>query len=436
MTGDDPYGFVQTNQIAIEEGCRVSRERHGATIAEALAHFRTGLIGRRQFVRLLGTLGVGLTAAGVVGLGRDRRTGATSSGGHVRHHMFGLRQDGTPGAEEPAPVATPQLGQQPDGTTTWKVVVGGEVEEEVGVIELEAFFPRQITVNAGDSVFFDIRGFHNVHFYPGGGSPVPRFVPDPATGTPTAGAPRIVLNPEVAYPTPGMTVDGATEVNSGRPLGEPTPVLISFSAPGTYEYWCDVHAIAQMKGTVVVQEVGTVVPMDQAALDQMAADEMEALRSRAQVLVDERVAMAATPTPDGVPEVTVGLSAIGIEVNAFFPRDLTVAVGDAVRFTYTARDPEVPHTVSFASDEEAPEFILVEGGEVGPPTIVLNPAYVSPAGGSTYSGVGFVNSGLMTAAPDSPKSLELTFDTEGTFDYYCAIHGVPGEGMAGTITVR
>lgn len=414
----------------------MSMEKHGLAVAEALARYQTGLIGRRQAVRLLGTLGVGLTAAGVVGLGRDRRTGATSSGGHVRHHMFGLRQDGTPGAEEPAPVATPQLGQQPDGTTTWKVVVGGEVEEEVGVIELEAFFPRQITVNAGDSVFFDIRGFHNVHFYPGGGSPVPRFVPDPATGTPTAGAPRIVLNPEVAYPTPGMTVDGATEVNSGRPLGEPTPVLISFSAPGTYEYWCDVHAVGQMKGTVVVLEAGSTAPMDQAAVDQIASDEMEALRTRVQVLIDERVAMTGTPTAGGVHEVTVGLSATEIEVNAFFPRNLTVAAGDAVRFTYASSDPEVPHTVSLASGGEVPEFILVEGGETDLPTLVFNPRYLVPAGGPTYSGQGFFNSGLMSADPGNPTTYELTFDTAGTYDYYCAIHGSPGGGMAGTITVR
>lgn len=414
----------------------MSMEKHDAAVAGMLARHRAGSVSRRQVVRLIGTLGVGLTAAGVVGLDRDRRTGVTSSGGHAGHQMFGLQQEGTPGAAEPAPMATPRLGQQPDGTTIWKVVAGSEVEDEAGIIELEAFFPGQITVNAGDRIFFDIQGFHNVHFYPGGEQPVPRFIPDPAAGTPVAGAPRIILNPEVAFPTPEMTVDGATEVNSGLPLGEPQPVVIAFSNPGVYEYWCDVHAVARMKGTVVVQEAGAAVPMDQATIDQAAQAKMEALRAEVQALIAEHDATMGAPIAADVHEVTVGLSATAIEINAFLPRDLAIAVGDTVRFDYTSRDPEVPHTVSFASGGEVPEFILVEGGEAGPPTIVLNAEYIVPAGGPTYSGVGFVNSGLMDAAPDSPKSFELTFDTAGAYDYYCAIHGLPGEGMAGTITVR
>ena len=417
----------------------MSMEKHGAAIAEAMARYRAGQMSRRQVVRLLGTLGVGLTAAGAIGLGRGRSTDAAAPSGHGKHTMFGLRQDGTPGAEGPPPAATPPLGQQADGTTTWKVQAGAFGAEEFGV-ELVAFFPEQITVNAGDSVFFAIQGFHNVHFYPGGGQPVPLFIPD-MSGTPTAGPPRIVLNPQVAFPTPTMTVDGATEVNSGLPLGPSGPVVMSFSTPGTYEYWCDIHAAGQMKGTVVVQEAGAAAPMDQAAVDQAAQAEMDALRQQAQALIDEHLAMSGTPmagTPmaGGAHEVAVGLSAIEIEVNAFFPRDLTVAAGDTVRWVYTSNDPAVPHTVTFLGGGDPLEFVVPEGGQAGPPTLVLNPQLLLPTGGPTYSGQGLANSGLFGGGPGSPTSFELTFDTAGSYAYYCAIHGSPEGGMAGTITVQ
>lgn len=245
-------------------------------------------------------------------------------------------------------------------------ITGSDDADAVEGTELDAFFPKQITVNAGDSIFFDVHGFHNVHFYPNGGQPVPSFIPDPAAGSPVAGAPRILINPQVAFPTPGMTVDGGTEVNSGLPLGEPQPVVIAFSTAGTYEYWCDIHAEVQMKGTVVVQEAGAAVPMDQAAVDQAAQSEMTALRENVQALLAEYTT-TGTPVAGGAHEVMVGLSAPEIEVNAFLPRDLTIAVGDTVRFNYTSTDPAVPHTVSFASGGEVPDFIQAEGGQNGPP---------------------------------------------------------------------
>lgn len=418
----------------------MSMEKHGAAVAEALARHRAGLMSRRQVVRLLGTLGVGLTAAGAVGLGRGRSIGAASNG-HRRHQMYGLRQDGTPEA-----MATPTLGPQADGTTVWRVVAGDMAVMAEG-IELTAFFPAQITVNAGDSIYFDRQGFHNVHFYPNNDGPTPEIIPDPAA-TPTAGPPRLILNPEVAFPYGGTTFDGTAPVNSGLPLAGPEPFTVTLTAPGTYEYWCDLHGALNMMGTVVVQEAGAAYPMDQAGVDEQAAAEQAALLEQARALIAEQEAMAGTPmagmatpmagmemaspTAGGAHQVAVGQSAEKIELNIFFPRNLTIAAGETVRWVYTSDDPPVPHTVTFLSGGEALPFVLPEGGAAGPPTLVLNPQLLLPAGGPTYSGQGLVNSGLMITG-GGPTEFALTFDTPGTYDYYCAIHG---EMMSGTVTVQ
>src|SRR5262245_52830964 len=65
----------------------------------------------------------------------------------------------------PAPQATPQLGPRADGTKVWRVEVGAM--DEVSSIEVMAFLPGQITVNVGNTIFFENQGFHTVTFQSG-----------------------------------------------------------------------------------------------------------------------------------------------------------------------------------------------------------------------------------------------------------------------------
>src|SRR4051794_38342245 len=44
-------------------------------------------------------------------------------------------------------------GVRPDGTRLWRVQVGG-MDMEAGV-DFQGFFPGEITINAGDSIWFD-----------------------------------------------------------------------------------------------------------------------------------------------------------------------------------------------------------------------------------------------------------------------------------------
>jgi len=395
----------------------------------AWTRYVAGRISRRQLVGALGALG--LTAAAPLAL---RDTDARSApGGGEHHHMSGM-QEGTP-AGAPPPAPTPVLGKQPDGTTVWKVIAGGGSEEEG--IDLLAYFPTNVTVNVGDAIYWEVRGFHNVHFL--SGAPLPEgIIPDP-TATPMAGgAPALILNPAVAFPSGGSDYNGTGMLNTGVPLDPSAPpFVITFSAPGMFDYYCTIHG-KTMKGTVTVQDSGAAYPMDQAAVDATGNEELTALLATAKSLYEQ--GDTATPSAAGATEhqVIAGLSAPQMEVNRFFPQQLTIKAGDTVKFVNESVDPPVPHTVTFAGGTEAPGFVLPVPQAGGPPTLTINPQLVAPTmpGGAAYNGQGFANSGILGGAPNAPLEFSLAFDTEGTYRYYCAVHGDPEGGMIGDITVE
>lgn len=125
-----------------------------------------------------------------------------------------------------------------------------------------------------------------------------------------------------------------------------------------------------------------------------------------------------------------------IAVDRFFPRELTISAGETVRFVNPTTEPPVPHTVTFASGGEAVAFTVPEQGAGGAPLLVVNPRATAPAGGDTYGGEEYFNSGLLSTEGGGPTEYELTFDTPGTYRYYCIIHGTPEEGMIADIVVE
>jgi plastocyanin len=111
----------------------------------------------------------------------------------------------------------------------------------------------------------------------------------------------------------------------------------------------------------------------------------------------------------------------------FAPSATTVQVGQSVSWTMEANSREV-HTVTFLSGAPLIPLEQVTENPNGPPTIAVNPMAAAPAGGSSYNGTGFANSGLMMAG----DTYSLTFTEPGTYEYYCIVHG---ELMEGTVTV-
>jgi plastocyanin len=407
---------------------------------------------RRDALRLFGALGLTVTGVGAIGLGAigTRASAASSTIGVARHGGHGgwsaalLRQDvGTP-----APASTPQLGEQADGTHVWKVRVAGMEMENL--IDLQAFFPKEITINAGDAIYFEFPtppGFHTVTFLSGQDVP-PLIIPDEAAGaapaSPPAGPPTLVINPEAAFPSGGDTYDGTGFINSGLDvvrLPSDPPFVLTFTTPGTYEYQCIPHGVV-MKATVIVQEADAARPEDQAAVDARAEEERAAVIEEGMAEIAEYTEATATARDDGSTlwEVAAGVGEGQARVMRFLPESLEIKAGDTVRWVNYSKTE--PHTVTFVgTGTEQPEDIFVEPQPGGPPKIIQNPLTLFPQGGEIYSGEGLVNSGFLGELNGEPlpggTTYELTFDTAGEFPYYCVLHasGPEGPGMVGTITV-
>lgn len=414
-----------------------------------LQRYRSGQMSRREALRLLGALGLTATGLGAIGLSAigvhastPVRLSRQGHGGHGAWDLTLLRQ------EAGTPAATPELGEQPDGTNLWRVRVAGMDMETL--IDTQAFFPSEITINAGDTIVFefpDPPGFHTVTFLSGEEEP-PLIIPDESAGTPTAspaaGPPRLIINPTAAFPAGGNTYDGTGYINSGldvaRLPGDP-PFMLTFTAPGTYEYQCIPHGVV-MKATVIVQDAGSELPEDQAAVDARGEQERAALIEEGKAEIAEYAEATATQRDDGSTlwEVAVGVGEGQARVLAFLPEALDIKAGDTVRWVNHSKSE--PHTVTFVgAGAEQPEDIFIEPQPNGPPKIVQNPLTLFPQGGQVYSGEGFVSSGFLGELNGEPlpggPAYELTFDTAGEYPYYCILHasGPEGPGMAGTIRV-
>jgi plastocyanin len=391
------------------------------------------IISRRTALKLLG-------AAGIATAALPRSVALAHQGEHA----------------EASPAASPVPGPRDDGTMLWKVQVGGMDMENA--IDFHAFFPGEITINAGDGILFDFAPMgrpqmHTVTFTSGEPMP-PMFIPRMEDGTPVvseAGPPQLEINPQLAWPDGRADYDGTGLVNSGLDVlrtPETGPYILNFTTPGTFPYECAVHGVV-MKGTVIVQDAGTEYPNDQARYDAIGAEEMTGYLETGLAAISELEGMVATPAADGPTTWDVAVGAGGLtpaRVMRFIPEELTIRVGDTVR--WTNRSDGEPHTVTFLGGEEPPQDILIEPQASGQPAILQNMQTFLPAGGTEYDGTAFTHSGFNGLPPEINEmfglvgqTYELTFTEPGEYPYYCILHssGPESEGpmeMNGRIIVE
>jgi plastocyanin len=286
------------------------------------------------------------------------------------------------------------------GGRTFNVQVGAASPDHA--VETWQFYPATITVDAGDTVVWHFAdSVHTVTF-----GPVPSNI-----------------NQQLA-PSGGSTNEGTGFANSGLLLAfaadkNPLPTYsLTFPQTGTYSYATIFHP--SMQGGVVVQPAGTPYPAGEDSY-QPASDPRQsaALQAGAAALTAERV--TTSPNRDGT--TTYALNAgdgdgKSFGLLRFGAQALTVRVGDTV--VWTQNDSNELHTVTFLDQgNEVPFFV---GGH-------LNQIGAMPAGGSVYSGEGYVNSGVLTAG----KRFSLSFNRAGTYEYACLIHDELG--MKASITV-
>lgn len=273
-------------------------------------------------------------------------------------------------------------------------VQAGAATKDASVVGM-LFQPASITVDAGDSVTWNVSVAHIVAF-----------------GAPPPGPPDLA-------PAGGKSYDGSAFTSSGLTFQGQTYTL-TFSKAGTYSYQCLIHP-ASMKGTVVVQPEGTAYPVAPGSYN--GADSP----AFAAALQSGQAALAANPTSHATNaggattwKLYAGLgTGKDYSVERFTGDALTINTGDTV--TWTQPDPNEEHTVTFLSGAPDPKDTLPNGQP--------NLQVFGPVGGHTYDGSGYLNSGYMPPG----SSYSLTFSKAGTYKYQCLIHDTIG--MVATINV-
>jgi len=293
---------------------------------------------------------------------------------------------------------------------TWKVDAGAASRDQA--IQVNAFLPREISVNVGDTITWTNPAgeFHTVSFL-SGQAPPPLIIVGP-------GGPEI--NPDVAAPAGGSPYAGTGYVNSGL-LFQGQSYALEFEAVGNFPYVCLIHS--EMKGEVHVRAAGTHYPKSQTLVNAEAQVQRQTLLGEGRALEARgRVAALTARTPS----VTAGIGKLipdtaTLAVMRFLPDKKTVRVGETV--TWTNRDPETPHTITFGTEPA--------GGQLA----ALAPSGIDRPGHATISAVGqSVNSGFTGQGVPFGTQFQVTFTAPGTYTYICALHD--DLGMVGTITVR
>lgn len=283
----------------------------------------------------------------------------------------------------------------PTVPTTHTVVVGWGNKDGAALM----FTPKWSDIYVGDTVTWRWNSKlepHNVAFGP---AALLKKLADAASApmVSRSGAPVIGVPPQVASPTKGHTYNGVGYANSG--LSFKGTWSLTFTKPGTYKYYCLIH-YPLMVGAVVVHPRPLGKPyIVQVGDGQAAGNDKSNLTERAQ----------------------------------FFPRTLTIHVGDTVTWIGDFHDVAFgPEPLRDQLEKQRLSSVTLKNGQT---VLAINPKIALPSGGATYDGTGFVNSGLLflRAGPNAkaPPSYSLTFTKAGTYEYDCLIH----PGMDGSITV-
>lgn len=230
-------------------------------------------------------------------------------------------------------------------------------------------------------------------------------------------------DPNAPVPTnPGelLALDATTYVSSGFLFRNDT-FQVSLPTAGDYTFYCIIHP--GMQGTVTVSDDPTAATA-QATMDAEGeaaiADALVQLKQAATAASAAGVTTTANADGTTTWHVEIGGLVGPSDLQQFFPPALNIAVGDT--FTWSSSVP-TPHTATFLGGAEFPVPPTTENEMVLLPT---------PAPASGYTGVGYVNSGIIGLGWPA-TTFSMKFAAAGSFPFMCVLH--VDQGMAGVVNV-
>jgi plastocyanin len=296
-----------------------------------------------------------------------------------------------------------------------------------------------VTINQGDSVMWEgLSGFHTVDLPGPSGRDLPLFVRTAPTVTGVndfAGnpfwfdgvEPSVEFNPQLNDSIGGKTYNGTGRVDSGDLAAStlPNTFKVTFTKPGVYKYFCDVHP--GMVGYVVVRAMGRPIPsarQDQATLTKQLTT----------LILSARKLVSTKPPTD---HVYLGASgAAGVALYHFFPATLSIKAGTIVTFLVPPGERTEGHTASFGPASYLTALSNSSSDAATQQTAYAssNPALGPIQLGPASHGNGFVNTGILDRDPTGlfRSSEKIQFTKPGTYHFICLIHSF----MTGTIVVH
>jgi plastocyanin len=339
-----------------------------------------------------------------------------------------------------AAAAAPAGATSGSAARTYTVLVGWENARRG--VELNAYFPQVVSIHVGDTVRWmqQTKEIHTVTFLAQNQTAPDLVVPTativPALDGVTPGHSPLMLNPAAIdrqMPADGKW-DGTGEVNSGLmglATGQFRDFALTFTAAGTYSYFCLVHG-QMMSGTVQVMAGSTWVPSPSEDAVRGAAERAGLLARVPGVLVDAlRALKAPTRNADGSLHyyVMLGFGEGQVDLMRFFPAEMRARPGDTITWQYPA-EADAPHTVTFLNRAAAPDLAdpVMYNGTL---YVLVNRNVVLPMQpGVPLTRSGIFSSGLLT--PGGSFSLTVG-DVYGRMDYVCLLHDEAG--MVGRLFV-
>lgn len=365
---------------------------------------------------------------------------------------------GSPNAS-PSPTGSPT----PVAQTYTVNVDAGKTDPQVAAF---AYFPKAVSVHAGDSISFALQDTgepHTVAFGsfveaafataskldpnkepPPAAQAVLKKVPDllpqgPGDAFQAAAQPCVLkagaaavkdIKKPCADTKPGE-FDGTEELYTSGWLAPDVPFTMKVAdsaKPGTYHFYCQLHGPQTMSGTVTVVAAGSAVASPAEVATTASTDLtafVDSLKPAAAPLAKATAAHAFAGALSQ--KVQNGL------VSAFGPASLSIPVGGTVAWQILG-----PHSISFnpTADAQTLRSVAPDG------SVHLNVKAASPAGGpgqgpgtmingGGWNGSGFHSSGLVVSFPPDLVTYKLTFTKAGTYPYRCLVH----LNMEGTVKV-
>jgi plastocyanin len=192
--------------------------------------------------------GTGIANSGILPVGKSWSLTFTTPGTY--HYICLIHGTGMAGVVTVHPAQTGH---------TWMVQAGdgmAAINDKMNTTTNDSFYPRHLSIKVGDTVQW-IGGFHTISFGPE--SMLHQleqnlFIPMSPQG---GGAPKLVFNPKIAFPSGGSSYSGTGFTSSGIlpfqvPPGSKAPPMykLTFTTPGTFTYDCLIHP--GMDGTITV----------------------------------------------------------------------------------------------------------------------------------------------------------------------------------------